>query len=140
MSKSTVWFGYLDAGAKSSAVAIDERLNTGNPNTVYVFNLARGKILEYKREIAEEKLRDLEPDESSVLDELKAAFEAARRDFHTRGAQILNLPERGQAANTPERSRDEDDTVDEEAVFDDLDIDLEDADEDLDELDEVEEM
>jgi len=138
MSKSTIWFGYLDAGEKSSPVAIDERLNTGNPHTLYVFNLSRGRILEYRRDIAEPKLRELHDDEQSVVGELKAAFEAARHEFRTRGARILNLPERdsGRAATQEPRLQD-----DEDADFDDFDIDLSADDvEEAEELDEVEEM
>jgi hypothetical protein len=137
MSKSTIWYGYLDAGEKSSPVVIDERLNTGNPQTLYVFNLARGKILEYRRDIAEPKLRELKAAEQSVVSELKTAFDAARHEFRTRGARILNLPERGAAvASAAEPLRQEDEDLD----FEDFDIDLVADDEEAEELDDVEEM
>ena len=55
--KKNLWYGYLEAGANSSPVIRDDGLNTGNPKTVYLFNLARGCILEYSREIVEPKLR-----------------------------------------------------------------------------------
>ena len=138
MSKSTIWYGYLEAGDKSTAVAIDERLNTGNPNTLYVFNLARGKILEYTREIAEAKLRELAAEEAALVAELKPAFDAARREFNTRGAQILNLPERGQTRPARDSTPEDDDPADEDSNFDDLDLDLDE--EDAEEYDEVEEM
>src|SRR3569623_949320 len=52
-------YGYLEAGNKSTAVVLDRTLNTGNPETLYLFNLARGEILEYSRKIVEPKLREL---------------------------------------------------------------------------------
>lgn len=137
MKKSTMWFGYLDAGSKSSAVVIDDRLNTGNPDTLYVFNLARGKILEYRRAIAEQKLRELGPNEHGLIDELKMAFEAARRDFQARGAKILNLSAGATPAGTPAaRARDQAANDDESEDFD---LDLDDADE-VDAFDDVDEM
>ena len=39
-------------------------MDTGNPKTLYLFNLIRGEILEYAREIVEDKLRELKPAES----------------------------------------------------------------------------
>lgn len=139
MSKSTIWYGFLDAGAKSTAVVIDERLNTGNPNTIYVFNFARGKILEYKREIAETKLREFRAEESAVLQELQSAFDRARREFRTRGASILNLPERGNPKKA--RAKDEEMDIEDDDNFDDFDLELGTTeDESVDELEEIEEM
>ena len=50
-SKASLWFGHLSAGARSSPVLRDARLDTGNPKTLYMFNLKRGEILEYAREV-----------------------------------------------------------------------------------------
>jgi len=58
-SKRGLWFGCLEAGNSSSPVIRDQHLETGNVKTLYIFNLARGRILEYQREIVEPKLRDL---------------------------------------------------------------------------------
>lgn len=98
MSDNTMWYGYLDAGERSSAVAMDSRLNTGDPTTVYIFNLQRGEILEYKRAIIEPKLRELKGKEQELEAELKNAFRKARSGFTPRGARIANVPEKGRAA------------------------------------------
>lgn len=127
MSKPKTWFGYLDAGPKSTAVVLDEGLNTGNPNTIYLFNLSRRQIVEYSRAIAEPKLRELGAAEASVLDELKAAFAEARRDFKARGAALLNIPERGGKA--ARASNDDREALPESEDYDDSEIDL-DLDED----------
>ena len=96
-----LWYGYLEAGANSSPVIRDDGLNTGNPKTVYLFNLARGRILEYAREIVEPKLRELNGKESKAIAKLEAGFAEARRDFKDRSARILNIPERSSPARKP---------------------------------------
>lgn len=96
-SNDTTWYGYLDAGDKSSGVARDERLSTGNPATLYLFNLKRNEILEYKREIVEPKLRELGEKEKKILDELKSAYNKARKGFVPRAAKIATAAERASA-------------------------------------------
>lgn len=98
MSEKDTWFGYLEAGAKSSPVLIDPGLSTGNTKTVYVFNLARRAILEYAREILDAKLRPLQATERSVVGELQAAYAQARVGFTPRGGRSVGVPERGPAA------------------------------------------
>lgn len=94
-SKGFLWHGYLQAGGRSSPVLRDTRLDTGNPKTLYMFNLERGEILEYSREVVEKKLRDLKPAESGFIAKLEAGYRKARRKFKGRGAGLRNIPERG---------------------------------------------
>ncbi len=79
MSNDRFWYGYLDAGDRSSPVLRDNTLDTHNPETVYLFNLKRKEIIEYKREIVEARLKPLE--DESVIDDLTAAYMVASRDF-----------------------------------------------------------
>jgi len=95
--KGPLWYGYLEAGAKSTPVVRDERLDTGNAKTLFLFNLARQQILEYTREIVESKLRDLKPSEANI-DELNVAYGEARRSFKHPSTRPLNIPERGTPA------------------------------------------
>ncbi len=95
--KNTAWFGYLDAGEKSSAVATDPGLDTGNASTVYLYNLKRNAFLEYKRELVEPKLRELDAGNDAILDELQAAYLAARADFAPRGSRTAVVIERPRA-------------------------------------------
>jgi hypothetical protein len=81
---SACWYGYLAAGERSSPVLRDNRLDTGNPKTIYMFNLKRGEIIEYALEIVEKKLRDLKQDESGYIGELDAGYKKARRGFKGR--------------------------------------------------------
>ena len=99
--KKNLWYGYLEAGANSTPVMRDDALDTGNPKTVFLFNLARGRILEYSREIVEPKLRELNGKESKAVAELDAGYKEARRNFKDRSARILNIPERGSPARKP---------------------------------------
>lgn len=107
MSENAFWYGYLEAGAKSSPVLRDRRLITGNPKTIYLYNHKRGTILEYSRDIVEVKLRELEP-RDSIIDEMTAAYTEARNKFRPRGAKVANLPERGGASKPPRREADDD--------------------------------
>ncbi len=86
VKKKGVWLGMLEAGKRSSPVARDESLDTGNPATVYLFNLAKGRVLEYRRDIVEPKLRELTEEESAIGKELKGAFESSRERFTPRAA------------------------------------------------------
>jgi hypothetical protein len=94
MSDKQLWVGYLEAGAKSSPVLIDDRLDTGNPKTQFIFNLVRGEILEYSREIVEPKLRRLRDEESDLAGALEFAFSKARPAFNGRIGRGFDGPAR----------------------------------------------
>ena len=87
MTQEELWYGFLEAGDRSSPVARDPKLTTSNPETMYVYNLKRNEIIEYKRAIAEPKLRPLKASESDLLEELTAAFAAALKEFTPRRAR-----------------------------------------------------
>ena len=99
MSEDRFWYGYLEAGDKSSPVLLDNKLSTGDPRTVYIYNLKRGRILEYSREIVDAKLRDLKPEEASLVDEIKSGYAQAKSGFRARGATRHAVPERGEQVN-----------------------------------------
>ena len=85
--QETLWFGYLNAGKKGGPVVRDVTLGTGTPTTFYLYNMNRGAILEYRRDIAEPKLRELTEEEMKTVDELRQAFEQARKKFTPREAR-----------------------------------------------------
>ena len=97
--KKSLWFGYLEAGERSSPVVRDELLSTGHPATVYLFNYMKGRILEYRKEIVEAKLRELKPEETPMIGDLEAAFLEARAAFTPRA---LPGPVRGIRAKKAE--------------------------------------
>ena len=125
MNDKQHWYGYLEAGAKSSPVLLDRKLDTGNPQTFYLFNLARKEILEYSRQIVEPKLRELKEKESGTVDELKLAYGEALRNFTPRASATLNVPEQAAPAK-PKPKKTEEENLD--ALPIDEDIEVEDAD------------
>jgi hypothetical protein len=82
MSNNNIWYGFLEAGEKSTPVVRDLSLETENAKTVFLYNFARGIFLEYSLEIVEPKLRALKPEDISA-EELENAFKAARKQFNT---------------------------------------------------------
>ncbi len=93
MSKDILWFGYLEIGEKSTPVVSEPKLNTSNPETIYLFNLLRNEIIEYKRSIVEPKLREFTADETDLLKEVKKGYIKAVKDFSPRG-KILSIPDK----------------------------------------------
>lgn len=127
MSEKNLWFGYLEAGEKSSPVVMDSRLNTANPNTIYLFNLIRGEIIEYRRDIIEPKLRPLADGEGRDEKKLKSAYTKVRGDFIPRGGKINITPEKAVAKpvakkTTPIESDDEDDDAMDSMIGEDMDV------------------
>jgi hypothetical protein len=89
MSNNSIWYGFLEAGEKSSPVVRDLSLETDNAKTVFLYNFARGIFLEYALEIVEPKLRALQPGDIPQQ-ELENAFMAARKTFKP-GKAVNNL-------------------------------------------------
>ena len=104
-----LWYGYLEAGKKSTAVLLDRSLNTGNSGTLYLFNLTRGEILENSRKIVEPTLRELKGKETELTDTLKTAYETARSQFTPRATDILALPEKAAHAKKAAPAKSEED-------------------------------
>jgi hypothetical protein len=95
MKEKTLWYGYLNAGQKSTPIVLDNELHTGNKETVYLFNLVRGEILEYQRQIVEPKLQELGAEQTEAIKQLKTAYAKARRNFKPRGSRVLQFPAHG---------------------------------------------
>lgn len=130
MSNKILQFKFLDAGAKSSAVVYDPGLSTGNDNTLYLYHQLRDEIIEYKRDIVEAKLRELDEGEQAVLASLEKAFNKARSRFTPRGAAALAIPERAKPVSKPPvqaRDDDADDEADEDSELGLVDSEEEDA-------------
>jgi hypothetical protein len=117
-SKASLWYGYLNAGARSSPVLRDQRLDTGNPKTIYLFNLVRGQILEYALEIVEKKLRELKPAESGFIAELGSGYKKVRRNFKDRGAHLRTITRHTSSVSEERIER----TEDSEIIVDDSDV------------------
>jgi hypothetical protein len=113
--QGSLWFGFLEAGKKGSPVVKDETLDTNSNSTIYLFNLNKGRILEYRREIAEPKLRELTDDEGEIKKTLREAFEKARQSFTPRAARRPPSPPR-QPRKPPEPEEEPDFDIDDDAL------------------------
>lgn len=125
VKQDTLWFGYLNAGKKGSLVVRDSTLDTGTSATIYLFNQKKGKILEYRRDIVEPKLRELTEKEADAVESLREEFEKARTGFVPRVARRpVSLP--------PPRKKRRDEEAPELDVEDEAPIKLDDDDEEED--------
>ncbi|WP_455209625.1 hypothetical protein [Kaarinaea lacus] len=128
-----IWYGFLEAGEKSSPVLIDPKLDTGNSKTVYMYNLNSQRIIEYKREIAEPKLRILNEQEAALMKALKQGYESIRKEFTPRNSIVISAAAAAAVSAKPKNRKRADIEEDDSLVefdMDDSDIDLDD---DLDE-------
>jgi hypothetical protein len=104
--QATLWFGMLEAGEKGSLIVRDGTLDTGTPATIYLFNVKKGRILEYRRDVVEPKLRELTADEGAMVPSLTSAFEQARAGFvprvTRRRVSATRRPEKPLTAEPPD--------------------------------------
>jgi len=127
MNKSQIWYGFLEAGKRSTAVVVDPKINANMDGKLYIFNQQRNQILEYKKDIVESKLRDLTEEESQLLPTLKSSFELALKNFNIESNQ--SLP----STSTPVSSKENLATTKKEEKIDSLDLGIDlDMDVDLD--------
>ena len=103
MSEQKCWFGYLDAGDKSSAVVRDDSLVTGDHETIYLYNLQRDAIVEYKKAIVEPKLRELKAKEQDQVAALQKAFRKVRNSFTPRGSKAASVPDKARPVKKPKK-------------------------------------
>jgi hypothetical protein len=94
MSKHKLWYGFLEAGEKSSPVAIDRNMETGDKKTVYIYNHKKQEILKYVRELAEPKLRELTAEEKQLEGSLKKGFTESLDTIKFKVPKALNIPDK----------------------------------------------
>ena len=128
MKDKSVWFGYLEAGSKSSPVARDPQLETTKSTTMYLYNLNRQEFIEYNREIVEPKLREFTPAEAELCKQLETAFKKARKNF--KGSGGINLAKTAPAPAATPRKEMVEETMEigdgDDDIFDDSDWDSDD--------------
>ena len=90
MKKQKFWCGVLEAGSKTSPVAIDHNLDTGEKNTVFVYNHNKQEILKYARDLVEPKLRELSAKEKNLEDTLKKGFKEALKTIKYKVSKAPN--------------------------------------------------
>jgi len=88
MSKNKLWYGFLEAGSKSSPVAIDRSMETGERNSLFIYNHNRKEILKYTRDVVEPKLRELTAGEKELETGLKKGFSESLKTFKYKVSKI----------------------------------------------------
>ena len=79
MNTEQFWFGYLDAGAKSSPVLRDNELKSSSPDNICLFNLQKNQIVEYKAEIVSQRLRAL--NDGDTIAEMTSKYQLAKQSY-----------------------------------------------------------
>lgn len=106
MSKSKLWYGFLEAGSKSGPVAIDHNMATGDGNTMFIYNHNKKEILKYVRELVEPKLRELTAQEKELVGSMRKGFRESLKMSGFKIPKALNIPEKAppnpKADPTPE--------------------------------------
>lgn len=123
MKNQELWYGFLEAGTKSSPILISSILDTNSEKTVYIYNLNRDSIIEYQRQIVEPKIRELNADESNLIEDLVSGYKAARKNFVAKNKKPLfdsRTPKRQKPIQSEvmEYALDSDDVDDESFLFD----------------------
>jgi len=99
MSKHKLWFGILEAGSKSSPVAIDRNMESSERNSIFIYNHNRKEILKYSRDVVESKLRELNAKEKDLETELKKGFSDSLKTFKYKIPKISETGTKGPAAS-----------------------------------------
>ncbi len=90
MKNNAFWYGYLEAGEKGSLVVRAPDLDTGKPDTFYLYKQKRDAILEYKASFVEPKLRELNDKEQKQIPSLEKAYKKSLSQFQSRTSSPLN--------------------------------------------------
>ena len=107
MSKQKLWYGFLEAGAKSSPIAIDHSMDTGEKHTLFIYNHNKQEILKYARELVEPKLRELIAPEKALEAALKKGFGEALKTLKYPVAKSFDNPTKSKPASKVEKPKEE---------------------------------
>ena len=97
MKKRKLWYGFLEAGVKSSPVVIDRNMITGEKNTIFVYNHNKQEINKYVRDLVEPKLRELSAKEKELQTSLDKGFKASLKTIKYKVPKTYDNPVKGKA-------------------------------------------
>ena len=92
MAKQKLWYGFLEAGHKSSPIVIDHNMDTGEKHTVFIYNHNKQEILKYVRDLVEPKLRELTAKEKELESLMKKGFAESLKTIKYKVAKNLDAP------------------------------------------------
>lgn len=123
MKNKHLWVGYLTlADKKKTLVASDERVETGKPKTLYLYNQERDQIIEYGRDIIQAKLKDA-PEADYDAAKITAAYKKALKSKLPNLYRVVFTPNSGTRAPVKEEKPaaiidDDDDDIELDDSFD----------------------
>ncbi|MDH5179998.1 MAG: hypothetical protein OEY07_10045 [Gammaproteobacteria bacterium] len=122
MSDKHLWVGYLTLGGKQILVAGDDRVETRNHKTMYLYNQDRDAIVEYSKDVIQAKLADA-PAAGYVESEIADAYQRALSKAHPNLYRIIFKPGTGGAVKTKQKKPpipvdDNDDGMDDDIEID----------------------
>ncbi len=127
MNDKHIWVGYLSLANKKTLVASDDRVDTGNRKTLFLYNQERNDIVEYSREIIEAKLKAA-PAADYNVDEIAAVYQKALRKTKPNVYRAVFTPNSGGSSGPKEKkarsvASDDNDSGDEIEMEDSFDMD-----------------
>lgn len=102
MKDNNLWVGYLTLANKKVLVASDDRVDTGNRKTIFLYNQERKEIVEYSREIIQDKLKDAPAGDYSDK-EIATAYQQALRKAKPNLYRVVFTPNAGGSAIPKEK-------------------------------------
>lgn len=120
MKNKNLWVGYLTQTNKKILVASDDRVDTGNRKTIFLYNQDRNEIVEYSREIIQAKLKDA-PAEDYNAEKMAAAYQQALRKAVPNLYRVIFTPNSGGGAKPAGKKSTA--TIGDDAMGDDIEID-----------------
>ena len=107
MAKQKLWYGFLEAGNKSSPVIIDHAMDTGEKNTLFIYNHNKKEILKYVRDLVEPKLRELTDKEKKQEASMKKGFTDSLKTIKYKVPKNFDAPAKVVAAKQVDKIPDE---------------------------------
>ena len=102
MKDKHLWVGYLALANKKVLVASDDRVDTGNRKTIFLYNQERNELVEYSREIIQTKLKDA-PAADFNTEEISNAYQKALRKAKPNLYRVVFAPSSGGSALPTEK-------------------------------------
>ena len=128
MKDKHLWVGYLTLANKKILVASDDRVDTGNRKTIFLYNQDRNELVEYSREIIQSKLKDA-PAADFNPDEIGNAYQKALRKAKPNLYRVVFAPASAASVLPSEKKSSATANRDDDVGFDtDSEVDLDDGD------------
>ncbi len=96
-SSKSVWYGYIVSSTAKTKVIFEPQMDWAPPGQIYIYNVTKGAIIKYVKELVMSKLVEMTEEERKELEEehgeewrkaRKAFFDEHDKIFAVRGPKI----------------------------------------------------